>query len=227
MVRSLIVSGISIDIVRKKGCHSLKLKIDRKTGKPQVIIPFLYPIFMVQKFIESHIVWLQKQISLTPQKITFKDGMKLSILGQELIIRHQDKRIGGVFIEGNFLIVTGEAEHLHRRVKDFIKRQLSEYATTKAKKIAQLLNRSIKRITIKDTVSRWGSCTSTGHLSFCWRLGLAPLFVLDYVIIHETAHLVEMNHSWAFWKKVAELNTNTRQAKKWLNENASYLHSFL
>ena len=227
MVRSLIVSGTSIDIIPKKGCHSLKLRIDRKTGKPQVTVPFLYPTFMVQKFIENHIIWLQKQISLTPQKITFKDGMKLSILGQELIIQHQDKRIGGAFIEGNILIVTGSSEHLHRRVKDFIQKQVSEYVSVKAPKIAEQLNRSIKRITIKDTVSRWGSCTSTGHLSFCWRLGLAPLFVLDYVIIHEVTHLVEMNHSWAFWKKVAELNANTRQAKKWLNENAPYLHSFL
>ena len=227
MVRSLIVSGTSIDIIPKKGCHSLKLRIDRKTGKPQVTVPFLYPTFMVQKFIENHIIWLQKQISLTPQKITFKDGMKLSILGQELIIQHQDKRIGGAFIEGNILIVTGSSEHLHRRVKDFIQKQVSEYVSVKAPKIAEQLNCSIKRITIKDTISRWGSCTSTGHLSFCWRLSLAPLFVLDYVIIHEVAHLVEMNHSWAFWKKVAELNANTRQAKKWLNENAPYLHSFL
>lgn len=227
MVRPITVFGIDVEVIRKTGVRTVKLKIDRKTGRPQVIIPFLYPVFMAQKFVESHFVWLQAQLKLTPAKTCFSDGMTLCILGRTLCIKHEENRRGGAFIEGDCLIVTGNAEHLHRRVKDFIKKQVADYAVVKAKDTARLLNKSVTRVTIKDTVSRWGSCTSEGHLAFCWRLGLAPLYVLDYVIIHEAAHLAEMNHSRAFWKKVAELNADTRHAKKWLNDHAAELHSFL
>ena len=81
-------------------------------------------------------------------------------------------------------------------------------------------------ITIRCQKSRWGSCSGSGHLSLSCRLGLAPRFVADYVIAHEVAHLVEMNHSDAFWRVVAGLCPVYRKAELWLKKNAAYLYSF-
>ena len=76
-----------------------------------------------------------------------------------------------------------------------------------------------RRLTIRDQVSRWGSCSSNGSLSFNWRLVLAPHDVLDYVVVHEVCHLAELNHSPAFWKLVERRRPNYRDSKRWLDEH--------
>ena len=84
----------------------------------------------------------------------------------------------------------------------------------------------VKRISIRDQSSRWGSCTSAGSLSFSWRLILAPPYVLDYLAAHEVAHLVEMNHSARFWKVVAKVCNHVERAKTWLDTHGNDLHRY-
>ncbi|MEL7543611.1 MAG: M48 family metallopeptidase, partial [Pseudomonadota bacterium] len=83
-----------------------------------------------------------------------------------------------------------------------------------------------KRITVRDQSSRWGSCSTTGALSFSWRLVLAPPNVLDYVAAHEVAHLREMNHSHRFWNLVRQTMPEMDAAKAWLRENGAHLHAY-
>jgi len=80
------------------------------------------------------------------------------------------------------------------------------------------------RISVRDTRSRWGSCSAKGNLSFSWRLILAPEFVLNYVVAHEVAHLIERNHGPKFWKLVARLDDQADAARKWLRRNGEALH---
>jgi predicted metal-dependent hydrolase len=80
-----------------------------------------------------------------------------------------------------------------------------------------------QRVRISSARTRWGSCSSLGTLSFTWRLVMAPLPVIDYVIVHELAHLVEKNHSSRFWTKVAEMMPDYQAKRHWLKENASSL----
>ena len=82
------------------------------------------------------------------------------------------------------------------------------------------------RLTLRDTRSRWGSCTARGDLMFSWRLIMAPPEVLDYVAAHEVAHLVEMNHSRAFWDTVARTCPGFEEPRRWLKQNAEALHRF-
>lgn len=220
------VEGILISVNRKKGAKSVRLKMNPKTGKPELSLPFLYPLFMAERFVKAHLVWLQKQVEMMPGKQKFEDGQRLLLLGKELTICHDSSLKRGVFIKEETLYVSGEKSHLHRRVKDFIKEQVKAYAFLKATEYAKRFDKKIGRISIKDTVSRWGSCSSTGTLSFCWRLGLAPLMVFDYVIAHEVTHLEEMNHSWAFWKKLGLLDGHVNEAKKWLSVHAKDLHKY-
>jgi predicted metal-dependent hydrolase len=84
----------------------------------------------------------------------------------------------------------------------------------------------VKRLSIRDQSSRWGSCTSAGSLSFSWRLILAPPFVLDYLAAHEVAHLVEMNHSPRFWRVCARVCPSMERAKKWLDTSGNDLHRY-
>ena len=83
-----------------------------------------------------------------------------------------------------------------------------------------------RRIALRDTVSRWGSCSSTGGLNFSWRLILAPPFVLDYLAAHEVAHIVHMNHSPQFWKLARRLHPGTDRAEVWLKAHGASLHRF-
>jgi predicted metal-dependent hydrolase len=75
------------------------------------------------------------------------------------------------------------------------------------------------RITLRDQRSRWGSCSCKGTLSFNWRLVLAPHDVLDYVVVHEVCHLLELNHGPAFWRLVARRRPGYRESKRWLDEH--------
>ncbi|MBE6449414.1 MAG: M48 family metallopeptidase [Alphaproteobacteria bacterium] len=223
MGRFIEIDGIKIDIIRKKGKKNLSLKINTKTGLPELTIPWLCPLIFAKSFAQKNIVWLKAHLKTIPAKQKFENGMQICVLGKELTIFHSDKKTL-THIQGNLLVVSGDAEHLHRRVKDFIKKQTLFYIQ---ERIKNLPCTNINHISLKDTVSRWGSCSSGRNLSFCWRLSLAPLFVLDYVIIHEVAHLKHMNHSIDFWLYVKELGGQTHKAKTWLKQNALYLHSFL
>ena len=75
------------------------------------------------------------------------------------------------------------------------------------------------RITVRDQKTRWGSCSQTGNLNFNFRLILAPLEVLDYVVVHELCHRRQMNHSAQFWQEVAQVLPDYRKRKAWLTEN--------
>jgi predicted metal-dependent hydrolase len=83
-----------------------------------------------------------------------------------------------------------------------------------------------RRISVRDQTSRWGSCSSTGVLSYSWRLIFAPPFVLEYLAAHEVAHLVEMNHSRRFWRLVEHICPHVGRAKTWLDAHGGDLHRY-
>lgn len=94
-----------------------------------------------------------------------------------------------------------------------------EYIPKRADYYAQLLGVTYERIRIAEQKTRWGSCSSKGTLSFNWKLMLAPPKVLDYVVVHELCHLIEMNHSPRFWKQVEDVIPDYKEYRKWLKEN--------
>ena len=128
--------------------------------------------------------------------------------------RHE--ALGGVWLEEGTICVSGRPEHLSRRVRDFLKQQARKAILPRAQEKAARLGRHAGRITLRDTRSRWGSCSVSGDLNFSWRLVLAPIIVLDYVIAHEVAHLVEYNHGRKFWALAKDLTENMEEAKTWL-----------
>ena len=111
------------------------------------------------------------------------------------------------------MCVAGDVPHVNRRIADFLKREASRELASACERYAGQLRVSIKRIAVRDQSSRWGSCSSTGVLSFSWRLILAPAYVLEYLAAHEVCHLVELNHSPRFWRLVGRLYGDIDRAK--------------
>jgi predicted metal-dependent hydrolase len=124
------------------------------------------------------------------------------------------------------LCVAGDAPYISRRVHDFLKREAKHDLEAASRRATQALGIVFRRVSVRDQRSRWGSCSSSGVLSFSWRLIMAPPFVLDYLAAHEVAHLVEMNHSRRFWRIVTGIYPDVSRAKSWLDAHGADLHRY-
>lgn len=124
------------------------------------------------------------------------------------------------------ICVSGGEQHGPRRLADWLRVQAKTELTQRAHHHAANLGCYPKRISVRDQSTRWGSCSTTGTISFSWRLIFAPTYVLDYVAAHEAAHLREMNHSPRFWRLVRNTMPDMHKARSWLKQNGAELHRF-
>jgi len=150
-------------------------------------------------------------------------------MGVKHRIRHVKRRgadQGPVWIEDGEVRVTGDAAHLSRRVRDFLVDLAKRELTRRARAFAQKVDRKIARVSVRDMTSRWGSCSSSGSLSFSWRLIFAPEGVVTYIVAHEVSHLVVMNHGPRFWRLVESLVPDARLRQDWLRGHRTALMRF-
>ena len=184
-----------------------------------------------REFAELHGGWIAARLGRLPKAAPFQPGTVVPLRGVPHRIVHRAGERGTVWTETRdsgekIICVAGDVEFTDRRVHDFLKREARHDLQKSAQDHAQALGVRVKRISIRDQSSRWGSCTSAGSLSFSWRLILAPPFVLDYLAAHEVAHLVEMNHSPRFWRVVGRICPSMERAKKWLDASGNDLHRY-
>ena len=170
--------------------------------------------------------WVRAQLASLAPVVPFSPGCAIPVLGVDHVIRHHPERRGRVWIEAGEIFVSGRSEHTARRVRDWLRRQAKQEIGGRARDKAARLERPIGRLGFRDTRSRWGSCAPGGHLNFCWRLIMAPEFVLDYVVAHEVAHLREANHGAEFWRLVGTLTEEVERARRWLRKHGETLHRF-
>jgi hypothetical protein len=191
-----------------------------------LILPTRVPIGHALAFVAEKKDWLATRLAARPSGIAFADGMVLPLLGRDHRLSHDPTGRRGVWAENGIVHVSGRPEHFARRVGDWLKRKAEDEIADRAPAMAEKIGRKIRSIRLKDTRSRWGSCSSRGDLSFSWRLVLAPAAVLDYVIGHEVAHLAQMNHSSAFWTIVRSLVAEPEAARLWLKRHGTELHLY-
>lgn len=182
-------------------------------------------------FAQRHGAWIAARLGRLPKAAPFQPGTVIPLRGTPHRIVHRAGARGTVWTETResgerILCVAGGLEHVDRRVSDFLKREARCDLQRSAETHAAELGVRVKRLSIRDQSSRWGSCTSAGSLSFSWRLILAPPFVLDYLAAHEVAHLVEMNHSARFWRVCGKVCPSMERAKKWLDTYGNDLHRY-
>lgn len=224
-MKTLYYNDIPITLHQAGFLSSLRLSVNAR-GK----IRLSAPIFVSQKkalqFIESNWDWIAEQLAKITPTACFTPNQQLTICGHDYTLCHVPDARRGVWAEGNQLYVSGTSDSFHRRVKDYIKKQTYADLQQTALRMAQQLGKQINKITLKDTSSRWGSCSAQHNLNFCWKLGLAPDFVREYLVAHEVSHLCHMNHSAAFWKTVNTLTDTQSRAEIWLRRNGNKLQAW-
>jgi len=171
------------------------------------------------RLIRDHADWVLEKLAGLAPAVVFAPGVALRLGGARHVIRHEPRLRGGAFLDGDAIVVTGAREFLPRRVGDFLRGEAKRRIGALAAPHAASLDVRLRAIRVKDTRSRWGSCAPDGTLAFSWRLVMAPVWVADYVVAHEVAHLRELNHSARFWALVARLTPHREPAVAWLRVN--------
>jgi predicted metal-dependent hydrolase len=166
--------------------------------------------------IREHEAWVLERLAALSPAVEFAPGAALLLGGAVHVIRHDPRARGAAFLDGDAIVVTGAREFLRRRVADFLHVEARRRIGLLVGPHAAALKVKPRRIRVKDTRSRWGSCAPDGTLAFSWRLVMAPEWVTDYVVAHEVAHLRELNHSARFWALVDSLTPDRDRAVEWL-----------
>jgi len=231
----LVLDGNTIDVTMRRNARAKRiiLRIDKHGSGIVLTVPSGTSHNKAMEFAASQGPWIWQQLAKQPDITELVAGSLVPVRGMPHRITPNNERRTPVWCKAPenddapaVLFVSGDAQHHPRRIKDWLKKQARTDLTTTAFSYADKMGGKITRISIRDTSSRWGSCSSDGALSFSWRLILAPSFVLDYVAAHEVAHLLEMNHSRCFWDLVESHCPATDQAKKWLKANGRSLHRY-
>ena len=205
------------------------VKVHPSTGAVSVVAPSARAVNPALDFARSERGWIAERLARIPPPVPFAPGAVLPYRGVDHVIRWSGSKRGLVVIDQEAyrptIRVSGGLEFLNRRIEDWFKRQARFHLTRKVEAYAEALGVKVRRLTIRDGASRWGSCSSNGALSFSWRLVMAPPFVLDYLAAHEVSHLVEMNHSPRFWSVVESLYPDHVAARRALRHAAADLPS--
>lgn len=216
---------------RNRQARRYTLRIQTATREVVLTMPQRGSIADARAFAQQHAAWIATRLHRLPDRIVFVPDAQVPLRGVPHRIVHRPDRRGIAFVESGAsgepeLHVPGQAPHVGRRVRDFLKKEAMRDLDAASRRYAGLLNVEISRISLRDQSSRWGSCSSTGRLCYSWRLIMAPPFVLDYLAAHEVAHLVELNHSPRFWAAVRGVCPDADRAKTWLDTHGAQLHRY-
>jgi predicted metal-dependent hydrolase len=221
----------SVRLRRNGQARRYTLRIHSVTREVVLTMPTRGSVKQASAFAQKHGAWIAARLQRLPDAAPFADGAVLPFRGVDHRIVHKQRARGTVWIESGaggepLLCVAGAEPHIPRRIRDFLKRQAKSELERSSRLAAAALGVAVKRVSVRDQSSRWGSCSSSGVLSYSWRLILAPSYVLDYLAAHEVAHLVEMNHSPAFWRVVESVCPQMSRAKAWLDAHGAGLHRY-
>ena len=201
--------SLRVDIARRRIVLSAPLRMSRDTAV---------------RFAHAQVFWIAARLKRLPERRPFHDGAEIPLFGVAHRIRHRPDTRGTVWLEGPEIHVAGRAEYLPRRLREWLTAELRRRLVPLVHAKAERVQRPVKKIGLRDGRSRWGSCGPGGSLSFSWRLVFAPPEVLDYLVAHEVAHLVHMNHSARFWAQARALcNGPMEPPQVWLKKNGETL----
>jgi predicted metal-dependent hydrolase len=220
-----------VRVRRHRQARRYTLRIQAATRDVLLTMPLRGSLREAKAFAQKHGGWIAARLRRLPQAAPFAPGAEVPLRGTPHRIEHRPHARGTVWTEigddgGQVLCVAGDRAHLERRVRDYLHRAAKNDLAAACRRYATDLAVVVKRVSVRDQTSRWGSCSTTGVLSFSWRLILTPPFVLDYLAAHEVAHLVEMNHSRRFWRLLARICPATARAKAWLDVHGTDLHRY-
>jgi len=215
-----------VDITLRRSARSKRfsLRVSRLDGRVTLSLPLRAREAEAMAFARSQEGWLRAALARMALPAAVGIGTVLPVEGRMLEIVPGAGR--GVRVEGAALVVPGDPGLAGARVAGFLKAQARGRLVAASDHYASALGVRFSGVTLRDTRSRWGSCSAAGGLMYSWRLILAPPTVLSYVAAHEVAHLVQMNHSAAFWAVVAQVYPGWQAERGWLHAQGQALHAW-
>lgn len=224
-----VLSGtppVEVHLKRSSRARRFSLRVSRLDGKVTLSMPLRAREGEALAFLKGNEGWLRQTLSAMPASSlqAVSHGAVIPVEGSHLTLTAATGR--GVRADGDRLLVPGDPATVGPRVAAWLKVLARDRLASASTRYAGLLGRRYTSLAIRDTRSRWGSCSPDGRLMYSWRLILAPPQVLDYVAAHEVAHLVELNHSPAYWRVVTGLCPDWKRHRDWLKANGSTLHGF-
>ena len=246
------IRGLDIPMVLRRSARARKfsLQVNEARRGAALTMPLYSSFADADEFLSRHLDWLKERVAGLSTPVPFTHGAIVPLHGYAHLLRFAGavRRRGVVWIEDAAedakaapawpegarvgirrlprLYVAGEEAHAPRRLLDWLKRQAHLDLNARVEHHARRLNLAPKRIFVRDQTTRWGSCSTSGALSFSWRLVLAPPFVLDYLAAHEVAHLAHMNHGPRFWALVERTMPRHQEARTWLRKHGASLHRY-
>ena len=231
--QSIELEGISIAIVRSQRRRKLSLEVDHSGAK--IRVPERMRDRTIRQFVLSKEDWIRHHIANLPPLMTplsLQQGCEILMLGNTLTLDLNRGRKSPHINQANQLVLPIVQSQLP--IQQTIANKLVKWYKTEAllhlqdtatiRMQGMFAGQRIPKIKVRDYKRRWGSCNHRGELSFNWRIIMAPADVIDYVVIHELAHLQEFNHSAKFWRIVEQQMPEWRNHRNWLNNNGSLLY---
>ncbi len=247
--------GCTVELRRSPRATRFSLKVSHTERAAILTLPNRGRVEDANAFLARHADWLKKQLERLPEPAPFVDGAIIPLRGEPHRVKFAGPQryshvvwtensagfsaasSGGLGDWRNLsclrfdaklptLYVSGDKEYAPRRFRDWLRTEVRKDIAVSVERHAKTLACNPKRIAIRDQATRWGSCSTSGTLSFSWRLIFAPPFVLDYVAAHEVAHLREMNHGPKFWRLLRDAVPSMHKARVWLKTYGADLHRF-
>jgi predicted metal-dependent hydrolase len=224
-----VLSGtppVQVHLKRSAKARRFSLRVSRLDGKITLSIPLRAREGDALAFLRGQEAWLRATLAAMPEAALrpVGHGTVIPVEGRPLTVVQGAGR--AIRVDGDLLAVPGDPSQVGVRLAAWLKVLARDRLARASGHYAGLLARPYSRLTLRDTRSRWGSCSPDGALMYSWRLILAPPSVLDYVAAHEVAHLVEMNHSAAYWAVVSKIYPGWKQERDWLHSQGQSLHRF-
>ncbi len=204
----------------------MALRLDPKTRQMLLVVPQKASLRAAFRFAEENQEWIREKLRALPRPVAFKDGAILPVFGKDrriVVLYNPALKFTDIQLRKDEIIVTTNKADPSARIRRFLMDEAKRRIETMAEEKAALIRRTVAEVQVKDTKSRWGSCAEDGRICFSWRLIFAPLKSLDYVVAHEVAHLVYMDHSANFWSVCEDLSWDYHEGKGWMEENGHEL----
>lgn len=214
-----------VRLVRNPRARRFTLRLESAGAGAVLTVPPGVPEAESRRFLDRHAGWLRSALAHQPGEVVVGPGARIPVAGRMVTVEARPgARRPPALADGTLVLQGAGAEG--PRVAAWLRLRARDALQPAARLYARRLGRPVEAIGLRDTRSRWGSCSSTGTLSFSWRLAMAPPEVLDYVAAHEAAHLVEMNHSERYWAVLAGLMPGYESRRAWLRRHGRTLHAY-
>ena len=214
--------GTSVELRRSARARRITLRVSSLDGRVTLTLPPHVSERAALDFAEEKADWIAAALLKQAEPVVVGIGTSLPVEGRL-------RRV--VAGEGRAARLSGDTiacppKRPAPALEALLKALARDRLVAASEAYAARIGRSFRKITLRDTRSRWGSCSQAGNLMYSWRLILAPPEVLDYVAAHEVAHLAHMDHSAAFWEAVEGLCPNYAEPRAWLRREGAALHRY-